>query len=100
MVGGYNNLPNFSLNLRESQDELKTGLVEELVELAMDPQEPTKILKVGKNLEGKVKEKLETFRKGNLDVFAWEHTNMVAIFLEVICHCLNIDPEKRPFRQK
>ncbi|XP_024018686.1 uncharacterized protein LOC112090799 [Morus notabilis] len=43
---------------------------------------------------------VESFLKKNLDVFAWNHSDMEGIDLEVICHFLNIDPSYPPKCQK
>lgn len=74
--------------------EPTSGPIEELYDLRIDVQEPAKVLKLGKNLEGQVKEELELFLKNNLDMFAWKHSNMVGIVPEVMCYRLNIDLEK------
>lgn len=92
MVPTLDGLFDLSLDLREPQEEPP---VEELVELDVDPQEPIKTLKMEKNLEGKVKEELKNFLKENLKVFAWKHFDMLGIFLDVMCHHLNINLEKR-----
>lgn len=39
-------------------------------------------------------EELETFLKANLDMFAWDHKDMVGIDSKIIHHRLNIDLEK------
>lgn len=36
----------------------------------------------------------------NLDVFACNHSDMIGVDLELICHHLNIDPEKKGVRHK
>ncbi|XP_062118739.1 uncharacterized protein LOC133832408 [Humulus lupulus] len=73
--------------------------VESLEEIAV-MEEPLRKLKVGKNFQGDIKEKLIKFLKDNLDVFAWSHKDMVGIDPSIMCHHLNIDPEARPVRQK
>lgn len=95
MVALLSGPPNYSLDLRKPQDEPKKGTMEELIELVVDSQEPNKIFKPRKNLEGRVKDKLETFIKENLDVFIWKHSNMVGISLKMMYYRLNIDPEKK-----
>lgn len=47
-----------------------------------------------------MRNRLATFLKKNLDVFAWCHSDMVGIDPQIMCHHLNIDPEKRDIRQK
>ena len=56
---------------RQLEDEVNTGPVEGLVEVAMCEHEPTKVLNLGKNLGYKLKEKLTYFLKANLNLFAW-----------------------------
>lgn len=84
MVAGSNSPPNFNIDPREPYDEPKAKPMEELMKLAIDPQESTKVLKLRKNLEGKVKEELESFLKDNSDVFARKHSNRLGISPEVI----------------
>ena len=64
----------------------------------MDDEEPIRILGVGRNLEQGRLDELTKFLWANLDVFAWRHEDMVGIHPDVMCHCLNIDPEKKSIR--
>ena len=66
----------------------------------MDDKEPTKVLKLGKNLFDELKEAISTFLNKKLDVFAWKHSDMEGIDPMVMCHCLNLDSDKKPVRQK
>ena len=66
----------------------------------MDDNEPTRVLKVDRNLEQGRLDELTKFLRANLDVFGWRHKNMVGIHLNVMCHRLNIDNEKKPIRHK
>ena len=61
------------LDPRQLKDELKTGPVEGLVEVAISKQEPTRVLKLGESLSHELKEELTYFLKANLDVFVWTH---------------------------
>lgn len=65
-------------------DEQSAGPVEKLYEFSVDPSEPTKILKLGQNLDNEVKNKLEEFLKSNTDIFMWEHFDMVGISPEIM----------------
>ena len=65
----------------------------------MDDKEPTKVLKLGKNLSKELREVISTFFKVNLDVFAWTHSNMEGIDPKVMCHRLNLNLDKKPVRQ-
>ena len=43
---------------------------------------------------------LTDFLRANLDVFTWNHGDMVGIAPEVISHKFNVDPSYKPVRQK
>ena len=64
----------------------------------MDPNEPSQVVKIGKNLKKELIKQLVEFLKKNLDVFAWTHVNMVGIHSDFICHRLNIDLQPKPVR--
>ena len=51
----------------------------------MDDKEPSKVLKIGKNLSEEVREAISEFLKRNLDVFAWVHLDMEGIDSSVMC---------------
>ena len=57
-------------------------------------------LKLGKDLAPKVKNQLAKFLKANLDVFTWNHEDMVGIDPNVMLYQLNIDPNHRLIHQK
>lgn len=67
------------LNLHIIDYELLTVPVEELESFTMDPQNLVKSLQLKKNLAIEAKEKLKCFLCGNLDIFVWEHNNMICI---------------------
>ncbi|PON70460.1 hypothetical protein PanWU01x14_081290, partial [Parasponia andersonii] len=75
-------------------DEVRTGPVEELEDLSFDLSSRT--LKIGTEVQGPVRASLIAFLKSNLDVFTWQHSNMVGIDSRIISHRLNIDPTKKP----
>ena len=56
------------------------------------------MLQIGSQLELELREKMIKFLKVNLDVFAWSHDDMVGIDPEIMCHHLNIDPDRRGVR--
>ena len=58
------------------------------------------MLKLGKNLFDELRETISAFLKQNLDMFSWMHSNMEGIDPEIMCHRLNIDPDRKPIRQK
>ena len=86
------------LDPRQLEDELKTGPVEGLVEVAVSEQGLTHELKLRENRSHELKEELTYFLKANLDVFVWTHEDMVRIHPDIICHRLNISPNFKPIR--
>lgn len=68
------------------EDESATGSIEELVEMQVDPNGPSRVVKIGKNLKNELVVPLVEFLKKNLDMFTWTHVDMVRIHLDVICH--------------
>ena len=74
--------------------------VSELEDIIVSDADAEMCLKLGKGLTPEVKSQLIDFLKENLDVFAWNHEDMVGIHLNVMLHRLNIDPNHRPASQK
>ena len=89
-----------ALELHTYDDEPSIGLIGELVETKVDDEEPTRKLRLGKNLSNEIFDKLNAFLRENIDVFSWRHEDMVGIHLVVMCHHLNINPEKKSIRHK
>ena len=89
-----------NIDPRLQEKESTTRPIEELVEVQVDPREPSKVVKIGKCLSSKLAEQLVEFLKKNQNVFAWTHANMVRIHLDVMCHRLNIDPQAKSVHQK
>ena len=58
--------------------------------------DPSKTTKVEEELNPSLKDEMVKFLKKNLDVFAWSHEDMLRIDGNVIEHCLNVDPTKKP----
>ncbi|XP_024029329.1 uncharacterized protein LOC112093945 [Morus notabilis] len=85
---------------RVQEDATWSQPVEQLVEIRVDKDEPTRVLKVGSDLTPSHRVEVESFLKKNLDVFACNHADIKGIDPEVICHSLNIDPSYPPKRQK
>jgi hypothetical protein len=74
-------------------------------ELAKDTKEVLmsddgRTLRIGSTLEPEQEEALVHFLKGNLDVFAWNPSDMPRIPREVTKHKLNIKPSAKPVKQK
>ena len=66
----------------------------------MDPNESSRVIKIGKWLKKELTQQLPEFLSLKQDVFAWTHTNMIGIHPGVKCHQMNIDPQVKLVRQK
>ena len=62
-----------TIDPRALDEEGTTGPIEDLVDRPIDHQEPSRVLKIGKNLPNGVREAISDFLRQNLDVFAWAH---------------------------
>ena len=89
-----------TINPRSPDEEGTTRRIEELVDFLVDHKEPSRVLKIGKNLPEGVREAISDFLGQNLDVFSWAHLDMEGIYPNVISHGLNVDPNRKPVRQK
>ena len=49
------------------------GPIKDLDEVLLDEEDPTRVIKVGKDLKVEIKARLVEFFKKNQDVFAWSH---------------------------
>ena len=59
-------------------------VMEALETIRLVEEEPMKTTKVGMNLDLLTKEKIISFLKNNLDVFAWSHKDMPGIPASII----------------
>ncbi|XP_031261313.1 uncharacterized protein LOC116119508 [Pistacia vera] len=89
-----------TIDPRIHREKPTAGPTEELREICVSEEDPTRIQKVGSNLSKDMADNLAGFLKKNLDVFAWVHADMVGISPKVMCHKLNIDSKARPIRHK
>ena len=80
------------LNSRKDDEKKKVGHVEDLEKISIDELELSKVLKMGKNLQLELWEKLIKFLINYLHDFAWNHNDMKGINPNVMCQMLNIDP--------
>ncbi|XP_031272149.1 uncharacterized protein LOC116130567 [Pistacia vera] len=55
------------------------GPTEELREISVNEEDPTRVLKINNSLSGEMVDNLVGFLKKNLDVFVWAHVDMVGI---------------------
>ena len=62
--------------------------------------DPVKTTQIGTSLNPQTKKVIISFLKGNPDVFAWSHKDMLGIPTNIIQHHLNVDPEKKPIQQR
>ena len=80
------------LDPREVDADRATGPVEELEDVRVSEAGSERYVKIGRDLLPEVKAELVEFLKKNLDVFAWNHEDMVGIDPDIMCHRLNINP--------
>ena len=66
--------------------------VEELTQIALDPESPDRLVSIESLLISELQGKLIHFLKQNQDVFAWSHEDILGIDPRVMSHRLNIDP--------
>ena len=62
--------------------------------------EPEKFTYISSLLSSEEKEKLQHILLRNIDVFAWNHSDMIGIDLMLASHKLNIILAAKPVRQK
>ena len=65
-----------TIDPRSPDEEATTGPIEDLVDLPVDDKDPSKVLKLGKNLSDELREAISAFLKQNLDVFTWKYSDM------------------------
>ena len=82
------------------EDESTTGPIKELIEIWVDPNEPSRVVKIDKGQKKELAQQLVEFLSLNQDAFAWTHADMAGIQLEVMCHQLNIDQQAKLVHQK
>ena len=70
---------NDTIDPRSPDEEGTTGPIEDLVDLPVSDKEPSKVLKIGKNMSNGIREAISEFLRQNLNVFAWAHSNMEGI---------------------
>ena len=70
--------------------------MEEVENVVLVEEDPSKTTKEGKELQQTLKDELVKFLKKNLNIFAWSHEDMPGIDRWLIEHSFNIDPTKKP----
>ncbi|XP_065626129.1 uncharacterized protein LOC136066174 [Quercus suber] len=81
-------------------EEKEEEKVEALEVVELIEGEMTKTTRIGTTLSPEIRTRPIQFLKENLDVFAWSHDDMPGISPEVIQHKLNVDPERKPIKQR
>ena len=87
-----------TIDSRSPDEEGTIGPIEDLVDLPVDHKEPSRVLKIGKNLPDGVREAISKFLGQNLDVFAWAHSDIEGIDPSVMSHQLNVNSNRKPVR--
>ncbi|CAL9024740.1 unnamed protein product [Prunus brigantina] len=60
------------------------------------PHKPERKVRIGLRLSLEEKVKLTTFLQNNKDVFVWSPFDMPSIDLQIIRHCLHVNPASKP----
>ncbi|GKV19462.1 hypothetical protein SLEP1_g29723 [Rubroshorea leprosula] len=81
-------------------DDARATPVEEVEEIQLDPNDPTRKTQIGTKLKPEEREELIDFLKSNRDVFAWTSADMPGIPASVAVHKLGTNPLKKPVTQK
>nr|XP_023882263.1 uncharacterized protein LOC111994609 [Quercus suber] len=81
-------------------EEKEEAKVEKLETVELIEGEATKTTRIGTTLSPGMRTELVKFLRENLDVFAWNHDDMPGISPETIQHRLNVNPERKPVKQR
>ncbi|GKV28774.1 hypothetical protein SLEP1_g37780 [Rubroshorea leprosula] len=82
------------------EGEARATPAEEVEEVQLDDNDPTKKTKIGTKLNSKDRAELIDFLRSNRDVFAWTSADMPGIPTSVAVHKLSTHPLKKPIAQK
>ncbi|XP_028058581.1 uncharacterized protein LOC114262423 [Camellia sinensis] len=74
--------------------------VEDLVEVRIDEDDPTKFFLLGSSLSSAERLDYVKFLTSNLEAFAWTPYDMPGVDPSFICHQLNVYPDARPVIQR
>ena len=88
------------LDPREPTMEQHGEPMEELVEIPLFEDDPSKTCKIGLSLIGQLRTELIDFLRDHCNVFPWSYEDILGIDPKVIVHRLNIDPSFCPVKQK
>ena len=64
--------------------------MEEVEKVCISDIDPTRVIRVGRNLNSEVRAVIIARKKENQDVLAWSHSDMTGIDRNIICNALNI----------
>ncbi|KAK2999702.1 hypothetical protein RJ639_023128 [Escallonia herrerae] len=87
-------------DLREDTKMQRGEPVEDLVSIEVYPGEENKTVRISSNLKEDTKLELVNLLRTYADIFAWTAADMPGIDPEIITHRLNVDPSKKPVKQK
>ena len=85
-----------TMNIEEKR--IVAESTEALENISLDENNLERCIRVGADLEEKIKKDLVHFLKKNIDGFAWSHEDMPGINPSVITHHLNVCPSSKPVR--
>ncbi|GKV39513.1 hypothetical protein SLEP1_g47271 [Rubroshorea leprosula] len=88
------------LPYNKPEDEPRATSVEEVEEVQLDDNDPSKRTQIGTKLTPIEKEELVGFLKANKDVFAWTSADIPGIPTSVAVHKLSTNPLRKPMAQK
>ncbi|XP_074374612.1 uncharacterized protein LOC141715023 [Apium graveolens] len=84
----------------EVKERTKVEPAVQTMKVELEPGNPTRKLKIGKGLGTSFQKELILLLKEYANVFAWAPEDMPEIDQSVAMHSLDVDPRKRPIKQK
>ena len=73
-----------NINPHLQEDESTAGPMEELIEIQVDPNKPSCVVKISKWLNKELEQQLTVFLSLNQDMFPWTHVDIVGIHPKVM----------------
>jgi hypothetical protein len=96
---GVNMISPLDLDPREDFQERRVSPIEDLEQVQIG-KEPYQVTNIGTALKSEEKRKILEMLKRNIDLFAWQPSDMPGIDESVITHKLSISPETKPVVQR
>ncbi|XP_074342038.1 uncharacterized protein LOC141679434 [Apium graveolens] len=84
----------------EVKEKTKVEPTAQIIEIELDPGNPSQKLKIGKGLETTFQKELIDLLKEYVDEFAWSPKDMPGIDESVAMHSLDVDPKQNPIKHK